>query len=246
MKWEICKYRKRWFGNIKKEKIKFLFSLAMFFSLVFLAIPLLLKISFFYEMAQFLLEDLGSYKASYFEACGAMIGTFLAVSSAIYIQYKQEEKQKTYDIKKNATIIYWDIKMFYREHDILASRIKDELTLYYAKEQTEEGVIERFLKLREFSGVHIDANWISTVAELICVLGQSTIDDIYWFYGKITNLKKKLEQIDNYNIDDIKTIQRHLYNIGMKGTYYKENEKIKNVLEILDKLIEDDHMQFRE
>lgn len=241
MKEVICKSIRRWFEKMKKEKSRLLFLVAGFFSIVFLAIPLLLKIPFINGLAYIFLESLGNYKSSYFEACGAMIGTFLAVASAIRIQQKSEEEQRIHNIKKTATIIYWDIKMFYREHDILASRIQDELTQYHAKEQTEEGVIEKFLTLREFSGVHIDANWISTVAELVGVLEQSTIDDIYWFYGEVTNLKNKLEQVNDYSLADINTIRRHLYNIGVKDGYYKENKRMSNVLRVLEKLIKDEN-----
>ena len=148
-----------------EKKITILFITAIVLSICFLCVPLLLKCQCIYENVQKILASLGNYKSSYFEACGAMIGTFLAVTSAIWIQQKSEEKQKADIIKKNATIIYWDIKMFYRENDILASRIQDELKQLQENKQTEEDVIKKFMFLREYSGVYIDANWISTVAE---------------------------------------------------------------------------------
>ena len=94
-----------------------LFICAIIFSILFLAIPILLKLPCLQNLIKLFLNRMGPYKASYFEACGAMIGSFLAVISAIWIQNRSEAKQRNDAIKKYATIVYFDIDKFYQNKD---------------------------------------------------------------------------------------------------------------------------------
>ena len=102
-----------------------LFLCAVFFSILFLMIPIILMFPCAQNLIKFFLNAMGPYKASYLETCGAMIGTFLAVTSAIWIQVRSEAKQRNDAIKKYATIVYFDIDKFYRENDIFASCVID-------------------------------------------------------------------------------------------------------------------------
>lgn len=180
---------------------------------------------------------MGPYKASYFEACGAMIGTFLAVTSAIWIQNRSEAKQRNDAIKKYATIVYFDIDKFYQENDIFASRVIDLQQESALHKKSKTNIVKEFEQWRQYASIHIDTEWISTVAELGAVFDKETIDDIYGFYGKVEYIKGKLDTVIDPSCDDIKMIASHLHGIGERKTYYRPNQTISAILEKLDDLI---------
>lgn len=197
--------------------------------------PFLLKYNLFYNIVDSFMESLEyqEYKGAFIGAIGGMIGSGLAVTSALWMQSRAEMKQKEEVVKKRATIVYYDIELFYQETDILGNRIREAL-----RQKNIEAKIEYFVKLRDYAGIHIDENWISNVAELKHVLGETTIKNIYRFYGKISELKRIIyEPRKEISEGDIKTADRLLYEIGKKDLYYKANDEMKIVLEELDKLM---------
>lgn len=214
-----------------------LFICAIIFSILFLAIPILLKLLCLQNLIKLFLNRMGPYKASYFEACGAMIGSFLAVISAIWIQNRSEAKQRNDAIKKYATIVYFDIDKFYRENDNFASRVIDLHQSYAQHKKSKDYIIKKFEQWRQYASIFIDHEWISTVAELGAVFDKQTIDDIYSFYGKVEYIKGKLDRVIEPSCDDIKMIASHLHNIGEKKTYYRPNQTILAILKKLDDLI---------
>ena len=84
-----------------------------------------------------------------------MLGSDLAVTSAIYIQGRAEEKQYTRIIRKSTTIVYYDIRLFYEENSNLADEIEKIFD-----EQDAEKRRQQFLELHN-GDIHIDANWIT-------------------------------------------------------------------------------------
>ena len=214
-----------------------LFICAIIFSILFLAIPILLKLPCLQNLIKLFLNRMGPYKASYFEACGAMIGSFLAVISAIWIQNRSEAKQRNDAIKKYATIVYFDIDKFYRENDIFASRVIDLHQSYAQHKKSKEYIIKKFEQWRQYASIFIDHEWISTVAELGVVFDKTTIDNIYGFYGKVEYIKGKLNSITELSCDDIKMIVTQLHDIGEKKPSYKANQTILDILNELNDLI---------
>ena len=232
-------------GDYMKKKRKnknlannVLFFLATFFSVLFLAIPLILKFPCVYNWVTSFLSTMGTYKASYFEACGAMMGTFLAVTSAIWIQNRSEAKQRNDVIKKCATIVYFDIDKFYKENDIFSSRVIDLQKASAQHKKSKANILKDFEQWRQYASIHIDSDWITTVAELGIVLDKQTIDEIYGFYGKIEYIKNKLDTVVDLSCDDIKMITTQLTDIGERKTYYRPNKTIVNIIKQLEDLIE--------
>ena len=239
---ETCTYLP---GDYMKKKRKsknlannVLFFLATFFSVLFLAIPIILKFPCVYNLVTSFLSAMGTYKASYFEACGAMMGTFLAVTSAIWIQNRSEAKQRNDVIKKCATIVYFDIDKFYKENDVFSSRVIDLQIALEQRKKSKAIVLMEFEQWRQYASIHIDSEWIATVAELGIVLDKQTIDEIYGFYGKIEYIKNKLDTVVDLSCDDIKMIATQLTHIGERKTYYRPNKTILNILQQLEDLIE--------
>ena len=156
---------------MKKKIIKYtnnvLFICAIGFSVLFLMIPLIIRIPFVHNAISFILNEMGPYKSSYFEACGAMIGTFLAVTSTIWLQNRSDVKQRNVVIKKVATIVYFDIDKFYKENDIFASRVIDLQKISARRGMAEDTILSEYEKWRQYASIHIDAEWIATVEELI-------------------------------------------------------------------------------
>ena len=232
---------------MKKKIIKYtnnvLFICAIGFSVLFLMIPLIIRIPFVHNAISFILNEMGPYKSSYFEACGAMIGTFLAVTSTIWLQNRSDVKQRNVVIKKVATIVYFDIDKFYKENDIFASRVIDLQKISARRGMAEDTILSEYEKWRQYASIHIDAEWIATVAELSAVLDKETIDNIYGFYGNVENVKNKLDNVVKPSLDDIKMISSQLHSIGDRKTYYKPNQTILDVLEQLDSLMKDEESQ---
>lgn len=220
-----------------KQANQVLFIFAAIFSVLFLAIPLILKVSCLHNLITSFLSAMGPYKASYFETCGAMIGTFLAVTSAIWIQNRSEAKQRNDAIKKYATIVYFDINKFYQENDIFASRVIDLYQQCAQNKKSKTNTIKEFEQWRQYASIYIDADWISTVAELGVVFDKTTIDNIYGFYGKVEYIKGKLNSVTELSCDDIKMIVTQLHDIGEKKPFYKANQTILDILNELNDLI---------
>lgn len=217
--------------NRKRDRI---FFISIIISILFILTPILFRIDLFENIATYFFGSLKmrEYKTSYIEALGGMIGTFLAVSGALYANRQSSINDKIEEQKKSAVIVYYDIKLFYKENDVFASRI-DRL-LKTKKE--EKKILEEFNKLREYYAIHIDNDWIKTVASLIGSLDDTDIQTIYSFYGKITELKLKLENDQDFKIEDIRLIRSIFYTVGEKVSYYKPNEEIQNILEKLQNI----------
>lgn len=222
----------------KKNKNTAFFIIAIVCSILFLAMPVLIRCQCIYRLTKQFLEWLGPYKASYIEAGGAMIGGFLAVTSAIWVQSRSEISQQKDATRKYATIVYYDIKNFYEENNIFASRVIEALQKHSQHKQSKDEVLKVFYKFKDNSGVLIEPKWFSAVAELSSDLNQQTIDELYWFYGNATNIKNRLEHVQDYDFDEVSAIGSYLRNIGERTPAYQPNKKVQNLLTTLRKLID--------
>lgn len=231
----MTKYKRPKLKNWNWNSLFFVISIIA--SVLFLAIPLFLKCPIISKYSRIFLSSLGEYKASYFEACGAMIGGFLAVTSAIWAQRRSEIKQNNELLKKYATIVYFDIKKFYEENDVFASRVIESLEKC-TNNHSHDRVLRTYTHFKEYVSIHLDPNWISSVAELGSVLEKTMIDEIYRFYGNAEYVKYKVEKLTKYNYKDIELIGKNLREIGERKPAYQPNGKILSILNTLDALIQ--------
>ena len=77
--------------------------------LLFLVIPLFLRINWVYDSLSWFLQPLrkSEYKSSYIEIIGAILGTFLAVTGTLWTQRKIDSVMEQKEIQKRALIVYY-------------------------------------------------------------------------------------------------------------------------------------------
>ena len=136
---------------------------------IFLAYPLLLsETGFAYEAADTYFSGLGDsdYKSSFLESIGGMLGTFLAITGALWTQHYFEQEQEHKEDIQNTTVIYYDFKFAFTEiKEKLEDCAKDHSAI---PEQITPNLItgrdlhDKFTSYR----IQIDSKWINNVAKL--------------------------------------------------------------------------------
>ena len=70
----------------RKRTPNILFIIVSAISAAFILIPLVLRIEFVYKAVSWFISPLGEYGSSYIETLGAILGTFLAITGALWTQ----------------------------------------------------------------------------------------------------------------------------------------------------------------
>ena len=196
---------------MKKPK-NFLFWLGCFASILFLMIPLVLHFFPAFESCiSLLLSPLKSvdYKTTYIETIGAILGTYMAITGAIWTQRKIDEVAEKKEITKAATIVYYDFDFAFKDFEkilgLYSSRIKCQSNVLSSDEQ-----VEAFSKIINRYRVYIDDKWITNVANLAVVVSSEELKRIYGLYGDISTIKSVLSSV-NPDVDDIKLSYSLIY-----------------------------------
>lgn len=106
----------------KKRNTNMLFIIVSAISAVFILIPLILRIKLIYKVASWFLSPLGEYGSSYVETLGAILGTFLAVTGALWTQRKIDEVQDRKELRESALIVYYDFEFVFNDVKRFMSR----------------------------------------------------------------------------------------------------------------------------
>lgn len=226
------------FRNFIKDKM---FLIAIIITAIFLLSPLWLNCEILYSFVScFLsvLKDQG-FKSSYIETCGAILGTFLAITGALWTQREIDRKKELLEIKQAATVIYFDFKFafddiftFERSYACVPPEIKNQYN-----------DIEIFNKYRRGIKLYIDSDWIHNVAKLCGIMTNEQIKQIYNIYGTLETIKasfeKKDEEVDErlahyiYNV-----IYAELFDLTSPPIKISEKEINKKLMKSLKKLTE--------
>lgn len=161
-----------------------------------------------------------AYKEAYIGVWGGIIGSCLGVLGAFVFQKRSEQQAQRQVEKKFATIIYYDIKLFYEEFNFLAVAflaLKDSS----GAPQSFPLSHERFMQLKKRADVLITDDWISTVAELGSTFDDAWIKNTYSFYGVLCNMRRLLNDPDRNTIADQQELREHLLKIG-----YLNNQQV--------------------
>ena len=195
---------------MKKPK-NFLFWLGCFASILFLMIPLVLHFFPAFESCiSLLLSPLKSvdYKTTYIETIGAILGTYMAITGAIWTQRKIDEVAEKKEITKAATIIYYDFDFAFKDFQKI-------LGLYSSRNKCHSNLssdeqVEAFSKIINRYRVYVDNKWIANVANLADVVSSENLKRIYGLYGDISTIKSVLSPV-NPDVDDIKLSYSLIY-----------------------------------
>ena len=171
-----------------------LFSIAIGVTAVFLLSPCLFQ--WFHgleEVARRFLAPLGreSYKSGYVQSVGALIGTFLAITGALWTQARFERKadvRRVEEEKKALQIrfitVYYDLKLAFDDMRNLYAGFFAAVALPGA------GQMEELRKLSETFHLYIDNSWIEHVSSMGSELETEELQEIFRIYGDICSLER--------------------------------------------------------
>lgn len=187
--------------NFNKDNILFMISVCVV--ILFLGSPILLRIRAINYLVTFVLSPLKEqgYKSSYIETVGGMLGTFLAVTGALWTQRRIDLNNERNAVKKAAVIVYYDFKFAFE--DIFAFERSYACIKPGTKNQYDDR--QYFIEYSRKIELYIDSNWIHNVAELCGALPDDDIKQIYKIYGDLETIKSAFEKDD----EDIDTKLAH-------------------------------------
>lgn len=178
-----------------------LFFLSIVMTAIFIICPLLLRIDWLiYVVSEFLkpLREQG-FKSSYIETLGAILGTFLAISGALWTQKRFDRKEENEKKREHILIVYYDF--FFAFQDIYSC-----MSMYMYK----RGKIENFLSDKElfvdcvkYLKIYIHDGWVANVASVAKYFTDEEVKKIYEIYGELSTIKNIFEK----NLDDILEIE---------------------------------------
>ncbi len=194
------------FQKIKVDKFKDfvkenpLFFISIIITIIFIVAPLWLRIPCFSEMISFILVPLKEqgFKSSYIETLGAFLGTFLAVTGALWTQRQAEKKADEENREKLAkencfriVTVYYDLKLAFKD-------LEDVYKKWACSELIQKEIIpERFADYCKTINIYIDSDWIRNVSALVDVFDEEFIEEIFITYGQIDTIGKYLDNYDN-------------------------------------------------
>lgn len=214
---------------------------------VLICSPFVIRIPAAYSMVSWFLQSLNDkeYKIVYIEMIGSLVGTFLAITGALWTQRNIDENNEREKIKKTAAIVYYDLKL---NIDTLLETMKVVYPLVKANVlPDDEETIAKFRKMKNKRRIFFVPNWREMVVELQSVLSSEQIRDILILYGKLSmislsfnaavNEHSKKEDTNAYNImQNLFSVEYALtYEIKVKKDIESLLTQLLNVAQMKDK-----------
>lgn len=210
----------------KKNKMFLLTVIAIAF-----ASPYLLRIAILKKIvcSWLLFTENSNYVVAYVELFGGILGTFLSVYGALFIQREQHEKQEKSKSKMCARRIYIELRTCLNQ---LLDIFKESKKLY------ENGCISsdnRKLLCKTVVGrnISLSTRWVNNLADAGNIFSEFEIDRIYKYYVKLQIIQNALETKNEKEIEKIYT-EYVCWFISLDGTHLHND--IKEFLEKLDKI----------
>lgn len=214
-----------------------LFWISLILTVLFVISPLVLQISPIKHIASLFLSALTSesYKSSFMESVGSILGIALTITGTLYIQKKidervEKEKQEkeANDVRYRIIVIYYDLKLAFKD----IAKMYNFLVISAFSTETDKA--EKFYKFASKIELYIDDGWIRNVASLHDVFDEDLLEQIFLIYGDICSIKAGLKS-NNYSelqVLRVATLICHYFN-GIKNG---EAKLISKYIEIFKKL----------
>lgn len=198
--------------DIIKRDILFYIAILVALGIVFS--PVILKIDYVSNLISWIILALKQqgYKSSYFEVIGALIGSFLAITGAVWTQRRIDENKEREEAKYNARIIYNDLKS-----------------------------IQKYLKYERGSvNIRYFSDWQNVLAKCT-FLQENYVSYIYEIYDNVYNynyhyrLKEKKESVTKESIGEYIKLKNKFF-VQKYGKPYEEelNDICISVLKVLN------------
>lgn len=169
--------------KIRKWRKYWLFILMSFGLAPVIGFPLLLQIPEFNNMvSQFASGwEHAQYKEAYIGVWGGIIGSGLGVLGAVFVQGVADDHQQSVIVKQAATVVYYDMLLFYKEISPFAST-------FLSKKNWNKKNIDQLMHLKR--PIIISDDWIHDVASMNGVFTKDDwIHEVYKFYGAVVAIQ---------------------------------------------------------
>ncbi len=173
-------------------------------TLVAILSPIIIKIPSIMKIIEWYLKDLGEMKDSYLAIVGGIIGAFLAISGAFWIQKQIDDEKEDEDKIRCLKLVEFDMNRFFAfiRHDYIAHRFWYEPTSYPIK---------------------INEQWEDSLLKLQSHIPDKDIQNINDIYDKIYILANHINTAIAYSrMEAMKTRDMYNYSGGGSGEYYEE------------------------
>lgn len=172
--------------NLQVDKTLVLFVFSCLITTLFLFSPLLLRVSIVHTAISHFLNIFGNstYKSTYIETVGSILGTFLAITGALWTQSIFTKYEAKREIEKNALTIYYDLKT-------TTKHVLDIMNVVYpiAKRNTlpeNERIINLFYREKEEHLFFFDSSWKQLIENIHMYLTGEEIWQAQTLYGKLS------------------------------------------------------------
>lgn len=174
----------------KADKSSLLFLSICIIAFLFVFSPLLMRIPFIYNLVckYLVVFPKSEYKSAYVEAVGAIGGSFLAITGAIWTQNILNRHEKKIQIEKDALIVYYDFKF-------ALDSIREIMEAIYPLTKgnvlpEDEATIDKFRKKRRKYNIFINSDWRQLIINLRDELAGDEIHEAQVVYGRLEIISK--------------------------------------------------------
>lgn len=202
------KVQKRW-------KYRLYIHLLLFFIAVVIVFPLLLQCPWINEQMSRFVSGLehAQYKEAYIGVWGGIIGSILGVLGAVMVQGVADNHQQSVNAKQSATVVYYDLFLFYKEISPFASA-------FLTNTDWNKKNIGQLMQLKR--PIIISNDWIHDVASLNGVFTQDDwIHEVYKFYGAVVTIQHFTASANNvlHNRAELEKLLRLIGSMRDKKEY---------------------------
>lgn len=231
---------------IEKTKLKFknfildkngLFWISLILTLLFVISPLILQIPQIKHIVSLFFRSLTeeSYKSSFMESIGSILGIALTITGTLFIQKKidgraekENREKEDSDVRYRIIVIYYDLKLAFKDIGKMYNYLVASVFL------TEGDKAKNFYEVASKHELYIDDGWIRNVASLHDVFDEKLLEQIFLIYGDICSIRSglKANNYDEYQVLRVATLISSYFN----GVENGEAKLISQYIEILEQL----------
>lgn len=199
------------FQKVKDFIIENVFFLcAVLVAILFITSPVWINIRCLSNAISLFLVPLKSveYKSSYIGAMGGLIGTFLAVSAALWTQRRIDEKEEKSRIREKALIIYYDFQ--FALYDIWNCIREFSPNVLILGMDLKDDQISNFIVITKTLEIRVYNEWITNIASISKYFTDDEVKKMYEIYGDLI----KIERILKKPIEIVETLEwNNLYKL---------------------------------
>ncbi|MBQ3519157.1 MAG: hypothetical protein IJA31_07530 [Clostridia bacterium] len=211
----------------KVEERKFIAITVALWVIVLILVPVLLNITCIKQLFLYLISFTNSadYKIAYVEFWGTIIGSFIAIWGALYVQRKIDKNSEHSNQVKYAYVVYYDLRFALKDlNDICDEAINKNNNF------VKQLDVYNFYQSAKGRKIHLNPKWIADVAQLNGVFSDDEIEQIYTYYGKLVDIDRAFQSESLEKIEKAFTCVKQDFRAdSIEGDYEK-------YIDVLDKL----------